>query len=134
MSTTPMDVLDSRENEAGTGYVLPKPGRGGNELVLPAQPSALQRHREAEVCKAIGTRVAALVECQQQFLSELRSCLEDVEDIEHDDHNVGVLSVVKTREEVIEEEAPEAPETEVGEAEEAPADEAAEGEGGGDEE
>ena len=39
--------------------------------------------------------------------------LEDVEDIEHDDHNVGVLSVVKPREEVIEDEAPEAPETEV---------------------
>jgi len=39
--------------------------------------------------------------------------LEDVEDIEHDDHNVGVLSVIKPREEVIEDEAPEAPETEV---------------------
>ena len=39
--------------------------------------------------------------------------LEDVEDIEHDDHNVGVLSVIKTREEIIEDEAPEAPETEV---------------------
>ena len=36
--------------------------------------------------------------------------LEDVEDIEHDPHNVGVLSVVKTREEIIEEEAPEEPE------------------------
>ena len=41
------------------------------------------------------------------------SHLEDVEDIEHDDHNVGVVSVIKTREEVIEDEAPEAPETEV---------------------
>ena len=51
--------------------------------------------------------------------------LEDVEDIEHDDHNVGVLSVVKTRaEEVIEDEALEAPETEVGEGEEASADDA----------
>ena len=42
--------------------------------------------------------------------------LEDVEDIEHDDHNVGVVSVVKTREEIIEDEAPEAPEGEVAEA------------------
>ena len=61
--------------------------------------------------------------------------LEDVEDIEHDDHNVGVLSVVKTREEVIEDEAPEAEpaEGEVAEADgEAPADEA-EGEGGDEE-
>ena len=41
--------------------------------------------------------------------------LEDVEDIEHDEHNVGVLSVVKTREEVIEDDAPEAPEDEDGE-------------------
>jgi len=41
--------------------------------------------------------------------------LEDAEDIEHDDHNVGVLSVVKTREEIIEDEAPEAPEGEEGE-------------------
>jgi large subunit ribosomal protein L25 len=52
--------------------------------------------------------------------------LEDVEDIEHDDHNVGVLSVVKTREEVIEDEAPEAPEGEVAEGGE-------EAEGGADE-
>ncbi len=59
--------------------------------------------------------------------------LEDVEDIEHDDHNVGVVSVVKTRaEEVIEEGAPEA-EGEVAEAPEEAAGEA-EGEGGGDEE
>ena len=41
--------------------------------------------------------------------------LEDSEDIEHDDHNVGVLSVVKTREEIIEDEAPEAPDSEEGE-------------------
>jgi len=40
--------------------------------------------------------------------------LDDMEDIEHDTHNVGVLSVVKTREEVIGAEAPEAPETETG--------------------
>ena len=51
--------------------------------------------------------------------------LEDVEDIEHDDHNVGVLTVFKPREEVIEEEAPEAPEEPEVEGEEA----AAEGEG-----
>jgi large subunit ribosomal protein L25 len=58
--------------------------------------------------------------------------LEDVEDIEHDDHNVGVVSVVKTREEVIEDEAPEAPEGEVaaaGEEAEGGAEESA-GEGG----
>jgi large subunit ribosomal protein L25 len=41
--------------------------------------------------------------------------LEEVEDLEHDDHNVGVLSVVKTREEIIEDDAPEAPEMEEGE-------------------
>jgi large subunit ribosomal protein L25 len=39
------------------------------------------------------------------------SHLESVEDIEHDDHNIGVLSVVKTRQEVVAEGAPEAPET-----------------------
>ena len=48
--------------------------------------------------------------------------LEDVEDIEHDEHNVGVLSVVKTREEVIEDDAPEAPESEDGEVAEGDAD------------
>jgi len=47
--------------------------------------------------------------------------LEDVEDIEHDDHNVGVLSVFKPREEVIEDEAPEAPEEPEIEGEEASA-------------
>lgn len=64
--------------------------------------------------------------------------LEDVEDIEHDMHNVGVLSVIKPREEIIEDEAPEAPETEVegeeGEVAEGDADagdgDAAAGEGG----
>ena len=41
----------------------------------------------------------------------------NIEETEHDDHDLGVLSVVKTRaEEVIEDEAPEAPETEAGEA------------------
>ena len=40
------------------------------------------------------------------------SHLDGSEDIEHDQHNVGVLSVVKTREEVVEDEAPEAPEME----------------------
>ncbi|MDH3388730.1 MAG: 50S ribosomal protein L25/general stress protein Ctc [Gammaproteobacteria bacterium] len=40
----------------------------------------------------------------------------DVEDEEEfDQHNIGVLSVVKTREEIVEEEAPEAPEAEAGE-------------------
>ncbi len=38
--------------------------------------------------------------------------LEDVEDIEHDERNVGVLSVFMPREEIIEDEAPEAPEME----------------------
>ena len=50
---------------------------------------------------------------------------EEVEDIEHSDLNVGVLSVVKTRaEEIIDDEAPEAPDSEDDEAAE---DEAAEG-------
>ncbi len=41
----------------------------------------------------------------------------NIEETEHDDHDLGVLSVVKTRaEEVIEDEAPEAPEAEAGEA------------------
>ena len=41
----------------------------------------------------------------------------NVEETEHDDHDLGVLSVVKTRaEEVIDDEAPEAPEGEEGEA------------------
>jgi large subunit ribosomal protein L25 len=48
--------------------------------------------------------------------------LEDVEDIEHDAHNVGVLSVFMPREEVIEDEAPEAPEMEGDEGEAADAD------------
>ena len=55
--------------------------------------------------------------------------LEDVEDIEHDDHNVGVLSVFKPREEVIEDEAPEAPEEPELEGEEAEADEGEEASG-----
>jgi large subunit ribosomal protein L25 len=54
----------------------------------------------------------------------------NVEETEHDDHDLGVLSVVKTREEVIEDEAPEAPEGE--EAEAGEEGETAEGDSGGD--
>ena len=35
--------------------------------------------------------------------------LEAIEDIEHDNHNLGVISVIKTREEIVDDEAPEAP-------------------------
>ena len=49
----------------------------------------------------------------------------NVEETEHDDHDLGVVSVVKTREEIIEDEAPEAPEGE--EAIEGEEGEAAEG-------
>jgi large subunit ribosomal protein L25 len=53
----------------------------------------------------------------------------NVEETEHDDHDLGVLSVVKTRaEEVIEDEAPEAPEGEEGEATEEGDGEESEGE------
>jgi len=54
----------------------------------------------------------------------------NIEETEHDDHDLGVLSVVKTREEVIEDEAPEAPEGE--EAEAGEEGETAEGDSGGD--
>ena len=57
----------------------------------------------------------------------------NVEETEHDDHDLGILSVVKTRaEEVIEDEAPEAPEGEEGEVAEGEA-EGAEGEAGDEE-
>lgn len=57
------------------------------------------------------------------------TALMNIEAEELDDHDIGVVSVVKTREEVIEEEAPEAPEGEEGEVAEGEAEgEAAEGE------
>ena len=52
------------------------------------------------------------------------TAMQNIEETEHDDHDLGVLAVVKTREEVIVDEAPEAPEGEEGEL--------AEGEEGGD--
>jgi large subunit ribosomal protein L25 len=52
------------------------------------------------------------------------TAMQNIEETEHDDHDLGVLSVVKTRaEEVIDDEAPEAPEGEAGEAAEGDADE-----------
>ena len=57
------------------------------------------------------------------------TALMNIEEEELDDHDIGVVSVVKTREEIIEEEAPEAPEGEEGEVAEGEAEgEAAEGE------
>jgi large subunit ribosomal protein L25 len=45
------------------------------------------------------------------------TAMQNIEETEHDDHDLGVLSVVKTRaEEVIEDEAPVAPDAEEGEA------------------
>ena len=56
------------------------------------------------------------------------TAMQNVEETEHDDHDLGVVSVVKTREEeVIEEEAPEAPEGEEGEVAEGEEGEVAEG-------
>ena len=57
------------------------------------------------------------------------TALMNIDEAELDDHDIGVVSVVKTREEVIEEEAPEAPEGEEGEVAEGEAEgETAEGE------
>ncbi len=59
------------------------------------------------------------------------TAMQNVEETEHDDHDLGVISVVKTREEeVIEEEAPEAPEGEEGEVAEGEEGEVAEGDAG----
>jgi large subunit ribosomal protein L25 len=59
------------------------------------------------------------------------TAMQNVEETEHDDHDLGVISVVKTREEeVIEDEAPEAPEGEEGEVAEGEEGEVAEGDAG----
>ncbi|MCR9245310.1 MAG: hypothetical protein NXI31_09780 [bacterium] len=90
MSTTGSDVRDrtvanpvpaaTNAPAADPGYVLPKPGQPG-QLVLPGgSGSGLRRYREAAVASAIGDRVGALLECQQRFLGELRSSLQEVED------------------------------------------------------
>ncbi len=57
-------------------YVLPQPPRGGEVPLTIAPPhGASASLRRAEAARLLGNRSIALVECQQQFLAEVRERL-----------------------------------------------------------
>jgi len=84
------------------------------EIEIIALPKDLPEYLEIDALNLHLGEILHLTDIQMPEGVEIVALtyLEDVEDVEHDDHNVGVLSVVKTREEIIEDEAPEAPEIE----------------------
>ena len=97
------------------------------EIEIIALPKDLPEYLELDALELHLGEILHLTDIQMPEGVQIVSLThhEEVEDIEHSDLNVGVLSVVKTRaEEVIEDEAPEAPDSE---GDEAADDEAAEG-------
>jgi len=89
------------------------------EIEIIALPKDLPEYLELDALELHLGEILHLTDIQMPEGVEIVSLThhEDVEDIEHSDLNVGVLSVVKTRaEEVIEDEAPEAPDSEGDEA------------------
>jgi hypothetical protein len=80
MRPTHPDVAISETSEASE-YLLPKPPRGGGEvLVVGGRSGAHTTHRRsAEVAKVLGERIVLIAECQQQFLTELRHGLEELD-------------------------------------------------------
>ena len=85
-----------------------------SEIEIIALPKDLPEHLEIDALNLHLGEILHLTDIKMPEGVEIVSLthIEDVEDIEHDQHNVGVLSVIKPREEVIEDEAPEAPEME----------------------
>jgi len=79
MSTLRKGGLDSAKAAEQDGYVLPQRRRGPSSLVVSATGPLAQRLREAEVARSLGERSMALLECQERFLGELRSSLEEFE-------------------------------------------------------
>ena len=89
------------------------------EIEIIALPKDLPEYLELDALELHLGEILHLTDIQMPEGVEIVSLThhEEVEDIEHSDLNVGVLSVVKTRaEEVIEDEAPEAPDSEGDEA------------------
>ena len=89
------------------------------EIEIIALPKDLPEYLELDALELHLGEILHLTDIQMPEGVEIVSLThhEEVEDIEHSDLNVGVLSVVKTRaEEVIDDEAPEAPDSEGDEA------------------
>jgi large subunit ribosomal protein L25 len=89
------------------------------EIEIIALPKDLPEYLELDALELHLGEILHLTDIQMPEGVQIVSLThhEEVEDIEHSDLNVGVLSVVKTRaEEVIEDEAPEAPDSEGDEA------------------
>ncbi len=85
------------------------------EIEIIALPKDLPEYLEIDALELNLGDILHLTDIQMPEGVEIVSLThhEEVEDIEHSDLNVGVLSVVKTRaEEVIDDEAPEAPASE----------------------
>ena len=89
------------------------------EIEIIALPKDLPEYLELDALELHLGEILHLTDIQMPEGVQIVSLThhEEVEDIEHSDLNVGLLSVVKTRaEEVIEDEAPEAPDSEGDEA------------------
>lgn len=100
MTSKPLETLDLSASE----YVLPAPPRVGNEVVVVStrpQPLVGMR-RSGEVARAIGDRVLALAECQQQFFAELRGRLVTLDDAIAEDSRAQLKGAVRDVMQVLE--------------------------------
>ncbi|MCB9885521.1 MAG: hypothetical protein H6838_08515 [Planctomycetes bacterium] len=83
-------------------YVLPKPPRGGEvPLTIAATSSASASLRRAEAARQLGARSLALVECQQQFLAEVRERLEGLDIAIAEDSRARLKGAVRATVEVL---------------------------------
>lgn len=79
---------------ATAGYVLPPAPRGRSPLLIEPEPIAPVAVAELAALRSAGSRMQALLECQQQFFSELRQALAETEAAVHEETRVRIIRQV----------------------------------------
>jgi hypothetical protein len=76
MTTKPTDVVEA----PASNYVLPGPKRTTPDVIVVQPSSAARFEHGGRVARSLGDRFLMLAECQQEFLNELRSRLEAIDE------------------------------------------------------
>lgn len=86
-----------------TDFVLPPAPRARGELVVQAEAAAevTALRREGQVLRRFGERIRALVDCQDRFMTELRSTLAELELAVHEESRARILNQVRVLGEVL---------------------------------
>lgn len=99
-------IMSELRTEAPTAkageYVLPKPPRGGElPLQIVSTSGTSASLRRAEAAKVLGARTLGLVECQQQFLGEVRERLRALDVAIAEDSRARLKGAVRAAAEVL---------------------------------